>query len=138
VIAYVDASVVVRVLLAEPDPLREWRSLDRLVSSRLLEVECLRALDRLRLLEHVDDRTSGERRRALLDTLATVDVVPLDERILERAAQPFPTLVRTLDAIHLASALEVRDEIDDLLFATHDERLGLAASAMGFAVVGLP
>ena len=51
---------------------------------------------------------------------------------MARAAEPFPTLVRTLDAIHLASALLAREQIPDLRFATHDDELGLAARAVGF------
>jgi len=134
--AYVDASVVLRVLLGEPNALAEWRTLDRLISSRLLEVECLRALDRLRVLARLDDHTLGQRRRALLDTLATVDIVPLDDRVLSRAADPFPTLLGTLDAIHLATAMEARGDFEDLVFATHDGELAVAALATGFDVRG--
>jgi len=49
VIAYVDASVLLRMLLGEPGRLREWRRVDTAVSSGLAEVEVLRTLDRLRL-----------------------------------------------------------------------------------------
>ncbi len=55
---------------------------------------------------------------------------------LERAAEPFPTLLGSLDAIHLASALLARTLVDDLGFATHDEELATAARAMGFRVLG--
>lgn len=135
--AYIDASVVLRILFGEPDPLAAWRRINRPISSRLLGVECLRTLDRVRLRDRIDDQTMAERRGALLETLAAIDVVPLDERILDRAAGPFPTSMRTLDAIHLASAIEVRDELPDLVVATHDAELGLAATALGFEVLGL-
>jgi predicted nucleic acid-binding protein len=49
VIAYVDSSVVLRLVLGQPAALREWRTVDRGVASALVEVECLRTLDRLRL-----------------------------------------------------------------------------------------
>ena len=57
--------------------------------------------------------------------------------MLGRAADPFPTTLGSLDAIHLASALLVRDELEGLAFATHDDELGTAARATGFEVYGL-
>jgi predicted nucleic acid-binding protein len=135
--AYVDSSVVVRILFGEPNPLRIWSQIDRAVSSELLSVECLRTLDRVRFRARLDDRTLGERRRGMLDLIDAIEIVPLDRSILERAGDPLPTSIGTLDAIHLASALAIRDDVPDLLFATHDEELALAASAMGFDVQGV-
>ena len=59
-------------------------------------------------------------------------------KILVRATEPFPTLLGTLDAIHLASALLAREQLPGLTFATHDPALGTAAMAVGFAVAGVP
>lgn len=64
--------------------------------------------------------------------------VPVDDRILRRAAEPFPTALGSLDALHLASALAARSAISDLVFATHDRELGLAARSVGFEVLGVP
>lgn len=59
--------------------------------------------------------------------------------VLERAAQPMPTELETLDALHLATAVLWREASDsDLVMATHDIALGLAARAHGFPVVGMP
>lgn len=136
-IAYVDSSVVLRIVLGQPDPLPEWSSLERAISSELLRVECLRTIDGLRIRAELDDRTVADRRGALLETIDAIDLVALDAGVLGRAAEPFPTLVRTLDALHLASALAVRDEIPSLVFLTHDVTLGLAAAATGFDVRGV-
>ena len=136
-IAYVDSSVVLRIVLGQPDPLPEWSHLERAISSELLRVECLRALDRLRIRAGLDDRTVAERRAALLETLDAIDLVALDAGVLTRAAEPFPTLIRTLDALHLASALAVREEVPSIVFLTHDVKLGLAAAATGFDVRGV-
>ena len=65
----------------------------------------------------------------------------LDIHILRVAAQPFPTIIAALDAIHLATAMAYRAahfvEERPLLFATHDHQLARAARAMNFEVVGV-
>lgn len=135
--AYVDTSVVLRIALGEPRPLREWRSLDMACSSELLRVESLRSLDRARVLLRLADEEIAGRREAVLAMLKGFHIARLDARVLMRAADPFPTLIRTLDALHLATALLARVEHEDLVFATHDERLGTAARAVGFDVIGI-
>jgi len=134
---YLDSSVVARILFGEPDPLAIWSRIDRPVSSELLGIECLRTLDRVRLRAYLDGRAFGERRRALLDVIGVIEIVPLEDSILERASDPFSTSLGTLDAIHLATALAIRDELPGMVFATHDDELGLAASSMSFDVQGL-
>jgi hypothetical protein len=69
--------------------------------------------------------------------LDSIDIVALDDNILWRAGDPFPTSLGTLDALHLASALAAREELPSIVFATHDAELGVAASAMGFDVRGV-
>lgn len=65
-------------------------------------------------------------------------LVAPDRAILQRAAQPFPTPLRTLDAVHLATALRWRESRErKLVMATHDRGLATAARAMGFLVVGV-
>ena len=120
-IAYVDSSVVLRIVLGQPDPLPEWSRLERAISSELLGVECLRTIDRLRIRADLGDRTVADRRGALLETIDAIDLVALDASILGRAAEPFPTLVRTLDALHLASADFLRCTGVRIEIATYDE-----------------
>src|SRR5207244_787 len=62
VIAYVDASVLLRVAFRQPDALPEWRQIDRGVSSGLVLTECLRTLDRLRLRASLPDKEVATRR----------------------------------------------------------------------------
>jgi hypothetical protein len=58
--------------------------------------------------------------------------------ILRRAGDPYPVAIKSLDAIHLATALVWRDRrAPDLVFATHDRQLGRAAAPLGFEVFGL-
>jgi predicted nucleic acid-binding protein len=137
-LTYVDASVVLRVALEQRDALPEWRHIDRAVSSGLILTESLRTLDRLRLQARLPDREVAARRATILALVASFEIVALDAAVLDRAAQPMPTALGTLDAIHLATALlwrETRGE--DLVMATHDTALALGAQAHGLTVIGV-
>lgn len=115
-----------------------WGRIRTAVSSELIRLECLRTIDRARLRLGLADEAVAERRGAVLEAIEGFSLVPIVPRILERAAEPFPTLLGSLDAIHLASALAVEDEFEDLSLATHDDELALAARAVGFRVHGAP
>lgn len=136
VIAYVDTSVLLRIVFGEASAF-EWGRIDRAIASELIQVEALRALDRARVLRRIDDPTLADRRAAILATVAALELVPLDNQILDRAGEPFPTSLGTLDALHLATALAVREQVADLVMATHDEALGIAARSMGLPVEGI-
>lgn len=132
---YVDASVVLRIVLGEADPLREWGRIRQPVASTLMRLECLRTIDRARLRFRLPDDDVAERRAAVLELLEGFDLIPVAARVLVRAADPFPTSLGSLDAIHLASALLARERWDDLRVATHDRELATAARAVGFRVL---
>jgi predicted nucleic acid-binding protein len=137
VIAYLDASVLMRLVLGQPGRLREWKSIEEGVSSVIAEVECLRTLDRLHHRGDVGDRDVGPRREAIYKLLNEFTLVDVSRVVLGRAGEPLAVPLGTLDAIHLATALTWRDKIGaDMTFATHDAALAAAARAMGFQVVG--
>ena len=137
-IAYVDASVLLRVVLRQPNALSEWTRIDRGVSSALVTTESLRTLDRLRLRAQLSDSELAPRRQAVLAVIASLELVEIDGTVLDRAAQPMPTELGTLDAIHLASALLFRESTgEELMMATHDRALALGAQAHGIRVVGI-
>jgi predicted nucleic acid-binding protein len=136
--AYLDASVLLRLLLGQPDALAEWGEVEAGVASALVEVECLRALDRLRLMGGMSEEDLAERRAAVFGLMAAMEVVEVTRTVLARAAQPLPTTLGTLDALHLATALLWREQSGaELFLATHDAALARAARASGFAVVGV-
>lgn len=136
-IAYVDSSVILRLVLGQANALAEWRHINRGISTALTRVEVLRTLDRLRLRAALSDAEMSLRRSAVLQGLDLLELVEIDAVVLERAAQPMPTELRTLDAIHLATALLWRERSSaELVMATHDRRMGVAAQAHGFKVVG--
>lgn len=93
------------------------------VSSALLGVEAVRASARHR----------GEYVQDAREWLYDIALLPLDDRLLDEASSLGPPRLRSLDAIHLATALSVRDEIG--LFVTYDQRLASAAGDVGFKVV---
>ena len=67
--------------------------------------------------------------------LAGITLVPVDQSVLERAGEPFPTPLKTLDAIHLATALLLNDDLGGgIVLLTHDRQLGVAALACGLTV----
>lgn len=135
--AYVDASVLLRLALGQPDSLAEWSEIDRGVSSALATTESLRTLDRLRLRVKLADRDVAARRAKILELIASLEIVDVDSLVLDRAAQPMPTGLGTLDAIHLATALLWQAMMaEELTMATHDSALAVAAEAHGLRVVG--
>ena len=136
-IAYLDASVVLRVVLGQSGALPEWGRVDVGVASALMEVECLRTLDRLRLRVGMDAHQIAERREAVYRLCEEMEIVTPSASVLARAAQPFPTALGTLDAVHLATALLWRETRQEpLVFATHDLALATAARASGLRVLG--
>lgn len=137
-IAYVDSSVLLRVVLGQPGRLKEWKAITTGVASGVIEVECLRTLDRLRLFEGLSDEVLASRREAVYRLVEALEVVEPTTIVLRRAAQPLPTPLGTLDAIHLATATlwgELRGQA--LVMATHDRGLAMAARASGLKVLGV-
>jgi len=92
------------------------------VSSALLAVEAIRACEKY-TAEHAADA------RAWLEGVA---LLPLDDGVLDAATSLEPAGLRSLDALHLATALSVRDEIGVLV--TYDQRLAEAAEGHGLVV----
>src|SRR5213593_4755935 len=106
---YLDTSTVLRVVLAQADPLAIWGKWDAACASELLGVEARRVLDRLRLEGALDDEQVGAFHAALAAIERTIDCIRLTRLVLGRAALPMATPVKTLDALHLASALLWRE-----------------------------
>jgi predicted nucleic acid-binding protein len=134
---YVDTSVILRILFRESNPVEVWGKWDRAFSSSLWRVEALRNVDRLRLGGDLSDDGVADLVREIRLVHETLAIYPLTETILQRASESFPTVVGTLDAIHLATALAIRqvEPLDILL--THDGQLATAARSVGFTVGGV-
>jgi predicted nucleic acid-binding protein len=124
---YLDSAAVVKLVHAEPESqaLRDWlgqRADTGWVSSVLVEGESFRALAR-----HVPEAVSR-----LHPVLDLIDLVDLEPRIRILAQTISPATVRSLDAIHLATALSIRGQLTS--FVTYDKRLADAATSTGLIV----
>lgn len=136
---YVDASAILRLLFSEPGPTVPLDAEDRIVSSQLLEVEVFRAVDRARLLGHLNDIETATKRRELVDVLSMLDLAAVDELVIAGAKSSFAVTVRAIDAIHVATAETLIAEAggEPLEFWTHDERQATAALSRGLTVRGV-
>jgi predicted nucleic acid-binding protein len=136
VIVYLDSSVVLRPLFAQPGRLRSWGTWTAAYSSELLGVECRRAIDRLRLEGLYDDARVAEANQELTRIERTIRQVRISRSIIQEASRTMPTIVKTLDALHLATAVVLRGRRHiDLQFSTHDVQQGIAARALGFTTL---
>lgn len=137
-IAYVDSSVILRVVLGQKDPLAEWNSILVGITSALAEVECLRTMDRLRHLGQLTVEEAANGRETVYRIMEALEIAELSPAVMRRASQPMPAPLGTLDAIHLATADLWREtQKKEPTMATHDKALGLAARATGFRVIGV-
>ena len=137
-IAYVDSSVLLRFILDQPDPLSDLLRYDSRVTSLAAELECLRAVESARSRGQLTGEEAADRRRIVYTQLRRMRRLAVSLPVLRRAGEPYPLPIKSLDAIHLASALIVRDrEAPELVFATHDQQLGRLAAVMGLPVIGL-
>ena len=120
---YLDSSAFVKVVVeeAESAALRAFLAASgaRRVSSALLRAEALRAVRHL----------GPDALSIVRDGLRRVDLIGIDDRILDAAGILEPKVLRTLDAIHLATALAIGDDLDAVV--TYDERMIAAARVMG-------
>ena len=125
--AYIDSSALVKLVVPEPETSALEADLahrEGLVASQLAALECRRAIRRVaskRAFAAVDD---------MLEAVLLMNITPA---VLQTAARLDPPLLRSLDAIHVATALATHDP--DLEVITYDDRLAAAAAANGLRVV---
>ena len=126
---YLDTSVALAQLLSEDQlpPIRLWN--EPLVSSRLLEYELWNRI-------HARDLTAthAELARQLIGRIALLELSP---PVLARALEPFPSPVRTLDALHLASLEFLRERGQAISLASYDERMIACARSLGIPIYSL-
>jgi predicted nucleic acid-binding protein len=124
-LTYVDSSAIVKLVVAEPESKALRRYLSRrqpLVSSALARAEVARAL----LPSGPEAATRGE------EALRRIQLLRINDRVLREAGLMEPADLRSLDAIHLASARHLGPSVKQIV--TYDERMAQAARASGWSV----
>ena len=123
-LVYADSSALMKLVIRERESavLKRWLTGKRVVSSRIAEVEVSRGAR----------RSGREPRPSVEELLGEIDLIELGDRVVSRAVRLDPPELRSLDAIHLATALSIADDLDG--FVTYDRQLGRAASAAGLPV----
>jgi hypothetical protein len=131
-----DSSAVLGFLLNGDTALRAAESWSWVGASELLFVECHRVLERVRVQRDVTEDQYHDSLSWLREFLDGVILVPIGSAIVRRASRPFPVLLKTLDAIHLATLDHVvgGDASADWAFLTTDLALGKAARLLGYTV----
>jgi hypothetical protein len=128
--------VLLRLVLREAGAV-DLRTFKAFTSSEIIATESRRTIDRLRLLGALTVEEAAARNATIGEWLEAIDLVLLRAPVLDRAAQPLPTPLGTLNAIHLATTLLWRERFgSELVVATHDTALAVAARSFGFEVVG--
>lgn len=125
---YLDSSAIVKLVLPEPEThalVSRLQDDPDVISSALARVEVLRALKRIEATPAVWDQ--AER------VLARIALVRVDDAVLDSAAAIDPAELRSLDAVHLATALGIGERLDGLV--TYDSRLREAADRAGLTVL---
>lgn len=113
---------------------------DRGVCSEILYLESCRYIDRTRIVRHLPDTEVAGMYDLLGEAIARMQRIPVSQTVLDRAATTFPTVVGSLDAIHLATALlwAADNPGEDFVFLTDDRGLALAARTCRLDVQSSP
>ena len=123
---YLDTSVALAHLFAEDRRPPAWLWEETLVASRLLEYELWTRVHARKLT-----RTHGDAVHGLVGRLALLELSPT---VLARALESFPAPIRTLDALHLATALVFQETLGAVVLLSFDERIRLNATGLGLPV----
>lgn len=136
---FAESSAVLTWLLSQPRGhlvLDALESADSVVISELTLVETDRTLLRELALGGVTAAVADALQARLVEVAATWNVQPLRREVLDRARASFPDdRIRSLGAIHLASAVVARASLGDMDLLSLDERIRSNAAALGFRVL---
>ncbi|RKX79946.1 MAG: hypothetical protein DRP87_01380 [Spirochaetes bacterium] len=134
-LGYLDSSVALRRILLGEAAIFQVFNCESVVSSELLEVECRRVIYRYRMDGDIDDEGLIQAFERLEMILKGISILALSRTIKKRAMGPFPVSIKTLDALHLASALVLAENRQDetILIFSHDVAMNRCARALGFS-----
>jgi hypothetical protein len=138
-ILYAESSAVLRWLFNEPhgdEILRHLRAAQKVTCSRLTLIECRRVIRRALHEQRILEAHAGELVAALAQAAARWAILELSREVADRAEAAYPEEpIRTLDAIHLASALALREPLPELTLLSTDTRVRSNGVRLGFALL---
>lgn len=128
-----ETPVALRYLLSGGVEIRHALEFPRVVSSELLEIECRRVIQRCRLQGLLDDVGMVAAAGRLEELLSGIDLLELSRAVKERAMESFPVIVKSLDALHLSTALLLpgSGEGEAVDVFSLDRQMNLCAQALG-------
>lgn len=136
---YAESSAVVAWLLGEPgsEPVRDQlAAADIVLASDLTLIECERVLIRTHSIGRISEAVAADRRGRLVQAAEHWAVLALGEEIVRRARRSFPLEpIRTLDALHLAAALQARSMVPETQLLSLDNRIRDCGRELGFRLL---
>lgn len=135
-VGYIDSSVILRHILIGDTELLHASACSIMVTSELAEIECRRVLQRERLTGNLDDETLLTAISRLNKLLQGMYIMHLSGEIKKRAMGSFPVVIKTLDALHIASAVQLAADYasEPVLVFSYDGGMNRCCSALGFSV----
>ncbi len=129
---YLDSSVVLRWLVKDQNALPNFGKWQYAASSYLLEVECVRTLDRLRNENRISTPVYADLLDQFNELARSLELFHIDATVLAMAKNQYVAPVKTLDAIHIATARLWQTELaETILLLSHDQKMNLIAKSIG-------
>ena len=139
---YAESSAVLRWLFNEDrgdEVFRLLRAADKVTCSRLTLIECRRVIHRAVVIAGLPEKDAAELRGVLGQAAARWAILEVTPEVARRAEERFPAEpLRTLDALHLASALLLNEAAPNLAVLSTDDRIRNNAAQLGFRVLPEP
>jgi len=137
-VGYLDTSALLAFVSENKQKIRFSKIASDVISSQLCYAEAFRWVDNARIKNAFSDKVVGSYYSELKACFESISLIDISREIIQRASESFPLNIKTLDAIHLATAILYQKSIKkDLVFITHDCTLAECARAVGFKILGL-
>ena len=134
--AFLDSSVILRVILNEPHQLKEFKQVEKGFCSQIAKLECLRTLDRLHFSIRANEKEILSWREIFYEIYAKLTVIPVTAQVIDLASQPLGFSLKSLDAIHLITCQLLQRSVTQMPMFTHDTKLAAAVKSIGIKVFG--
>ncbi len=134
---YVDSSAVLRNIFNADHAFKEYGQFDKIGSSELLIIECNRVIDRYRLEKMLNDDQIAAAKENLKFITDGMHIIGISDPVKLRARDSFPTIIGTLDAIHISTALIWKEfeKVESVTVISHDKQINTCARALGLITV---